>query len=136
MIIFKRLLLLLPLALLLVPSSAFAETASSQWTISSVSRPTNFKPGGDREGDEYVVLVTNTGAGSNTEIVEKGESGEHPVPVPVTVSDELPEGLEALPGATAVDELGVNGTKVGGPTAGANFSDACASSGEGIFSCT
>jgi hypothetical protein len=134
MITTRRLLLLLPLLLLLVPASAAAETTGPQWTISSVSRPTNFKPGGDREGDEYVVLVTNTGDAVNEEETEQNEKereeGKHFL-IPVTISDELPEGLEVAPGVTAEDELGVKDA-----TAGAHFSEDCASSGEGSLSCT
>jgi hypothetical protein len=119
------------LATLAFASPALAETTGSQWTISSVSRPTNFKPGGDQEGDEYVVLVTNTGGAPNTTTVDEGGIiVEHPIPV--TITDALPEGLEAVPGATsAEDELAVKDN-----TAGQNFSDDCAGSGEGILSCT
>ena len=42
---------------------ARAETSAPQWTVSSVSRPTNFAPAGNAGGDEYVVVVTNTGGG-------------------------------------------------------------------------
>jgi hypothetical protein len=95
---------------------ALAETAAPQWTVSSVSRPTNFKPGGDPAGDEYVVLVTNTGGASSTG--------------PVTISDVLPEGLSPAAGVSAVDELTKNSS------GGGEFGNDCATSGEGSFSCT
>ena len=95
-----------------------------------------------------MVVVTNTGGGvaGCTEAHFKAEEeesrlkAEHrsaeakapicpkgsPLTNSVTVTDELPEGLEALPGATAQDELGVSGSKVGGVTAGHKFGNACA----------
>ncbi len=64
-------------ALAPVPASAAGE--GPQWTVSSVARPTNLTPG-DLKGDEaYVVTLTNTGSANS--------SG------PVTITDELPEGL-------------------------------------------
>jgi hypothetical protein len=99
--------------------SALAGEAAPQWTVSSVSRPTNFKPGGDQEGDEYVILVTNTGSAPSSETE------------PVTISDELPEGIEVTPGVSAEDQLGVLEK-----TASADFSKDCAGSGEGSFTCT
>ena len=63
---------------------ALAETTGPQWTVSSVSRPTNFAPESGAKGeDAYVVLVTNSGGA--------GSSGT------VTVTDELPEGLALAP---------------------------------------
>ena len=76
----------------LVPASpALAAEGTPQWTVSSVSRPTNFKPGGDAGGDAYLVIVTNTG-------------GE-PSAGPITITDELPAGLAPAPGASGFDEL-------------------------------
>jgi hypothetical protein len=109
---------------LLNVSCAFASETAPQWTVSSVSRPTNFKPGGDHEGDEYVILVTNTGgvASSASEAV--------------TVTDELPEGLEARAGASGEDELGAVDKDEDTPGVNPNFSNSCAIDGEGTFSCT
>ena len=78
---FKRRLLLLPFLLLLVPSNVLAaETAVPQWTVTSVSAPTNFAPGDESGEDTYRVIVTNTGGASS--------DGE-----PVTITDLLPAGL-------------------------------------------
>jgi uncharacterized repeat protein (TIGR01451 family) len=63
-----------------------------QWSVTSVSAPTNFAPG-DPSGEQYMyrVTVTNTG-GANTD-------GS-----PVTITDELPEGLALDPsGASGID---------------------------------
>jgi len=58
-----------------VPALAAAE--GPQWTVTSVSRATNFKPG-DETGDEsYLVTVTNTGDASSNG-------------APIAVTDELP----------------------------------------------
>jgi uncharacterized repeat protein (TIGR01451 family) len=58
--------------------SAHAETAVPQWTISSVSMPTNFTPNDSTSGDDfYRVLVTNSGGAPSTG--------------PVTIADVLPE---------------------------------------------
>jgi uncharacterized repeat protein (TIGR01451 family) len=83
--------------LLLAPSPAFGESPVPQWTISSTSVPTNFNPGARPGEDRYKVLVTNSG----------GASSEGPV----TITDELPEGLTLDPrGALAVNALvGVSG---------------------------
>jgi hypothetical protein len=116
--------------LLDVSSVRAAETAP-QWTVSSVSRPTNFKPGGDIEGDEYVIHVTNTGGESNTTVNSEGET----VPVPVTIADELPEGVTPAPGAFAVDELEDGGHGSLSNPAG-NFSNSCGLNGEGSFDCS
>jgi uncharacterized repeat protein (TIGR01451 family) len=89
----KRLLLLVPFVLLLVPSNAFAEEATPQWTVTSVARPTSFAVGGVEEG--YSVTVTNTGgAASNSE--------------PIEVTDEVPPGL-TLGAAGASGELSGEG---------------------------
>jgi hypothetical protein len=80
-------------ALLLAPSPACAvEPSVAQWTISSVSVPTNFNPAAKPGEDRYKVLVTNSG----------GASSEGPV----TIADELPEGLSLDPkGASGVNTL-------------------------------
>jgi uncharacterized repeat protein (TIGR01451 family) len=106
---------------LLSVSSALAAESAPQWTVSSVSRPTNFEPGGDNEGDEYVILVTNTG-GAPSSATE-----------PVTITDELPEGLAPAPGVSARDELGM---LQGGAASISDFSHDCAMDGEGSFSCS
>ncbi len=96
---------------------AFAD-GGAQWSVSAVSRPTNFRPGGDVHGDEFVVLVTNTGA-----VASSG---------PVTVTDELPAGLEAGAGATGEDLLLRTGNKPG-----AKFTGSCGPGGEErTVSCT
>ena len=61
-------------------SSALAETATPQWTVTSVSAPTNFAPGDESGQDVYKIVVTNTGGASSD-----GEA--------VTISDTLPAGL-------------------------------------------
>ena len=114
----RRLLLLLPLLLLLVPASASAES-SPQWTVSAVSRPTNFARDAKPGQDAYVILVTDTGAAPT-------EAGE-----PVTITDELPQGLSLAPGLTAVDELGF---KQNVPAA--DFSSQCGATSGGGVSCT
>jgi uncharacterized repeat protein (TIGR01451 family) len=104
------------LALALAP--ALARAAGPQWSISSVSAPTNFKPMGDSGGDTYEVLATNAGSAPS--------SGK------VTITDELPEGLLPAAGTHAEDELL---TKEGSP--GADFSSTCEPDGEaGKVSCS
>jgi uncharacterized repeat protein (TIGR01451 family) len=72
------------------PAAALAAEAGPQWTVTSVSHPTNFKPGGE---GVYVVTITNTG-GAATD----GST--------ITITDELPEGLSlARTGAAGEDEL-------------------------------
>ncbi len=78
------------LAFAAVPALAQAE--GPQWTVTSVSVPTIFKAGSEGE-DYYRVAVTNTGGASS--------DGE-----PVTVTEELPEGLKpAAAGASGEDRL-------------------------------
>jgi uncharacterized repeat protein (TIGR01451 family) len=78
--------------LLLVPSFACAEAQGPQWTISSVSVPTNLNPAAGPGEDRYRVLVTNSG----------GASSEGPV----TISDVLPAGLSLDgKGASGVNTL-------------------------------
>lgn len=96
---------------------AFAATGTPQWSVSSVSRPTNFAPGGDAGGDSYFVMVTNSGGAASNG--------------PITISDELPEGLVAAGAASGEDELGSLKK-----TAGANFSQSCGLDGNGHVSCT
>ena len=62
---------------------AAAQAASPQWTITSVSRPTNFQPGDQTGHDSYKVTLTNT--------------GDAPSTGPVQVTDELPPGLSPDP---------------------------------------
>ena len=81
------------LSLFATASALAAGEGAPQWTVSSVSRPTNFKPGDQSGEDAYVVSVTNTGGAAS--------NGE-----PVTISDELPSGLSLDPaGAAGHDEL-------------------------------
>jgi uncharacterized repeat protein (TIGR01451 family) len=79
--------------LLLAPSPALAEApVVAQWTISSVSVPTNFNPAARSGEDRYKMFVTNSGGASSAG--------------PVTISDVLPEGLSLDPkGATGVNTL-------------------------------
>jgi uncharacterized repeat protein (TIGR01451 family) len=79
--------------LILGTENAHADTGGPQWTVTAVSRPTNFKPGGDKDGDAYRVLVTNTGSAPS--------DGS-----PVAITDELPSGLSLdSVGASGEDEL-------------------------------
>jgi hypothetical protein len=96
----------------------FAGVGGARWSVSAVSRPTVFRPGGDVGGDGFVVLVTNTGGAAS--------SGT------VTVTDELPADLEPTAGAMGEDELGKT---VG--TVGHDFSGSCGGDGEeGKVSCS
>ncbi len=136
----------LALALLTFAAPALAaETTGPQWTVSSVSRPTTFAVGSN--ADSYVVLVTNTGGAAagctrarwETEFKEHGLSREailacpedSPAVNPITISDVLPAGLEALPGATGEDEAAA--AKGGG---GGNFSSSCAATSGGGVACS
>jgi uncharacterized repeat protein (TIGR01451 family) len=75
-------------------SSASAAESGPQWTVTSVSRPTNFKPGDKSGQDAYKVTVTNTGGAAS--------DGS-----PIQVTDELPEGLSLdARGASGEDQLG------------------------------
>lgn len=71
---------------------ALAITQSPQWTVTSVSRPTNFRPGDQSGDDSYRVTVTNTGGVSSD-----GSA--------ITITDELPEGLK-------LDHVGASGENV------------------------
>jgi len=85
-------------------SAALADEPAAQWTVTAVSRATNFRPGDETGDDSYRVTVTNTGSAAS--------DGE-----PVAVTDELPEGLSLdLAGASGEDPLArANG---GNPSAG------------------
>ena len=121
--------LLVPLLLLLllVPASALAGETGPQWTVTSVSLPTNFRPGGDVGGDSYKVLVTNTGDAANTTVNAKHET----VPIPVTITDQLPAGLTPAAGATGEDERAIANAEAGG-----RFGQDCGIGGAGSVSCT
>jgi uncharacterized repeat protein (TIGR01451 family) len=73
-------------------AASSAEAVTPQWTVTSVSMPTNFAPGDHAGADHYQVTLTNTGAASS--------SGT------VAITDELPEGLTlASGGASGEDRL-------------------------------
>jgi uncharacterized repeat protein (TIGR01451 family) len=80
-------------ALLLAASPSYAaESRAPQWTISSVSVPTNFNPAAKPGEDRYKVLVTNSGSASSAG--------------PVTITDVLPTGLTLDPeGASGVNTI-------------------------------
>src|ERR1700675_3601301 len=110
---------------LVVPAQATAAGTGARWSVSAVSQPTNFAPGGNPGGDQFVVLVTNAGmelANGDPLVEEPLGSG---FGQPVSVTDELPAGVEPLPGATGHDELRTleNGE-------GASFSSDCQVDGE------
>jgi uncharacterized repeat protein (TIGR01451 family) len=95
-------------ALLLAATAAFAEPPP-QWTVSSVSTPTNFDPAAGPGEDFYKVLVTNTGGTAS--------SGA------VTITDELPRGLTLDPsGALGVNPLANQIVLDAGESPGENFS--------------
>ena len=94
---------------------ALAETTGPQWTVTAVSSPTNFAVGGSE--DSYVVVVTNSGSARRHGNEEIGQAGRS-VPIPVTITDELPAGLEAIPsGVSAEDLLGVTSAASGASSA-------------------
>jgi hypothetical protein len=71
-----------------------AQAAGPQWTVTAVSRPTNFLPGDATGDDAYVVTVTNTGSAASN-------AGE-----PIAITDELPAGITlGAAGAAGEDEL-------------------------------
>jgi uncharacterized repeat protein (TIGR01451 family) len=83
--------------LMLVASAARAASEGPQWTVTSVSRATNFAPGDETGDDAYVVTVTNTGGSAS--------DGS-----PIVITDELPAGLSPDPaGASVEDELALHG---------------------------
>jgi hypothetical protein len=69
------------LALVLLPQAAGASGGSPGpgWSIASLAQPTDFSPGG---ADSYVIMVTNVGS--------RPSAGDE------TISDELPELVDAL----------------------------------------
>jgi hypothetical protein len=89
----------------LAPVSVFAFTGGPQWTVTSVSRPTNFLPGDKTGDDAYVVTVTNTGGAPS--------DGS-----PITISDELPLGLELDPAEASGENELARYKKGGSSTAG------------------
>ncbi len=77
---------------LFAAAPAFALPQSPQWTVTSVSMPTNFAPN-DQSGDDlYKVTVINTGGGASD-----GST--------VTVTDALPPGLSLDPAGASGEEL-------------------------------
>ncbi len=74
-------------------SPALAVSGGPQWTVTSVSAPTNFVPGDESGDDFYKVIVKNTGGAPSDGMV--------------TIKDVLPEGL-------TLDRLGVEGFVLGG----------------------
>jgi uncharacterized repeat protein (TIGR01451 family) len=74
--------------LCVVAGSSFAVGGGVQWTVTSVSGPTNFVAGDESGDDEYQVVVKNTG--------EEASSGT------VSITDALPVGL-------VLDRAGVKG---------------------------
>jgi uncharacterized repeat protein (TIGR01451 family) len=78
-----------------VPSPSSAADGGPQWTVTSVSRPTNFRLGDESGETSYVVTVTNTGSAPTDG-------------TPITITDELPQGLSLAPaGVSGEDELAV-----------------------------
>ena len=72
-------------------------------------------------------------------VFNRSTSKNETIPVPVTISDQLPEGLTAdLAGVSAIDNVAKNAASSNryDNGEGASFSNDCASSGEGGFSCT
>ena len=84
---------------------ALASNGSPQWTVTSVSRPTNFVPGDKSGKDAYKITVTNTGGASS--------DGS-----PITITDELPEGLSLTAVAASAEDALVAAT---GRSPTANF---------------
>ena len=94
----------LAVCLAFAPAPALAVPGSPQWTVTSVSAPTNFAPG--QETGAYTVTVTNTGGASS--------DGS-----PIAISDELPAGLSLdSAGASGEDQL----AEVHNKSSSANFS--------------
>ena len=92
---------LIPIALCLVmafSASAVAASRGPAWSIQSVTQPTSFSP----SGGSYELIVTNVGS-------QPSRAG-----VPVTISDELPSGLQVviIRGQEATTEVGLTCTKV------------------------
>lgn len=105
--------LLLAVVSSVAASAASATEASPQWTVSSVSLPTNFTPDDASGAMAYVVTLTNTGSAPS--------DGS-----PIVITDELPSGLTSdLQGASGEDTL-----------AAANILQASAGFSCGAASCT
>jgi hypothetical protein len=90
----------------MIAAVADASLPGPQWTVTATSRPTNMKAGDKSGEDAYIVTLTNSGGSAS--------DGS-----PITITDELPEGL-------SLDSLGASGedeyaavTKFG--TQGADF---------------
>ena len=69
-------------------AAASAVAATPQWTVTVVSAPTNFAPGSKGGSDAYIITITNTGSAAS--------DGS-----PITVFDELPEGVIVDPKGAA-----------------------------------
>ena len=102
MTIVPRLLLLSGLfcASTLIAAGPASAQGAPQWTIASISDPTNFAPGD--HGDELTVTAINTGQG-----IAEGAA------TPITIADTLPAAGMTLAGA------GVTGAKGGFPSGAA-----------------
>src|ERR1039458_5535013 len=72
-------------AMLAAAASPASAAGAPRWTITSVTTPTSFAPGGEEES--YVITATNTG-----DAPAEGASS------PITVVDKLPEGISLGPG--------------------------------------
>jgi hypothetical protein len=120
---------------------AMAEETAPQWTVSSVSRPTVFAVAGS---GSYSILVTNSGGAAagctskqwSKEIIEDVRNTVCPqaspvVAAPIVIVDELPAGLQALPGAQAEDEFGAALSKPG-----SFFGGDCGPTGSGGVTCS
>lgn len=84
------------IALVVSVPSALGAARKPIWTITSMSTPTNFKPGGPEE--EYVITATNTG-----DAPAEGASS------PITLKDVLPAGFKVAPTpATPAEVAGVD----------------------------
>jgi hypothetical protein len=100
--------------------------------VSSVSSPTNFKPGDESGEDSYRVTVTDTGGADadctkaqyesevNHGVVPQLCPGDSPLVNSVTITDELPAGLSPDPNGPSGENNLANINHPG--TGGANFS--------------
>ncbi|MGA7703265.1 MAG: hypothetical protein WB998_00050 [Solirubrobacteraceae bacterium] len=82
---------LVALACLFPLQASGAEVPTPQWTVSSVSKPTNFVPGDSSGEAHYLVNITNTG--------DAASSGT------ITIADVLPAGL-------TLDATGISGSDI------------------------
>jgi hypothetical protein len=71
--------------LIIATSAQAAQAGGPVWKILSVSTPTNFEPGDETGDDAIVVTATNV-----------GDTAADGNVAPVTISDQLPVGLEAV----------------------------------------